>query len=82
MQYRVGTTYINTPLMFGNNQLKEKNISFGFGFPIRKSQTKYDLAFILGERGTLENNLIKERFIRFGLTITYDGIWFVKRKYD
>jgi len=40
------------------------------------------LSVTLGERGTTENNLLKEQFIKFGLSVSYDGIWFVKRKYD
>ena len=28
------------------------------------------------------DNLIKEQFVRLGLSVSYDGIWFVKRKYD
>ncbi|MDC0204168.1 hypothetical protein OAJ65_00060 [Flavobacteriales bacterium] len=82
MQYRLGTTYWNTPLQFDNNQLIEKSISFGIGIPVKRSRTKYNLSVILGERGTTENNLLKEQFIKFGLSVSYDGIWFVKRKYD
>ena len=37
---------------------------------------------VIGERGTLENNLLKEQFIKFGLSISYDSIWFLKRQYD
>ncbi len=82
MQYRLGTAYCNTPLQFDNNQLTEKSISIGVGIPVKRSRTKYDLSVTLGERGTTDNNLIKEQFIRFGLSVSYDGIWFVKRKYD
>lgn len=82
MQYRLGTTYWNTPLQFDNNQLTEKSISLGIGIPVKRSRTKYNLSVTLGERGTTENNLLKEQFIKFGLSIAYDGIWFVKRKYD
>jgi len=82
MQYRLGASYSNTPLQFDGNQLTEKSISFGFGIPVKKSRTKYDLSITLGERGTTENNLLKEQYIKFGLSVSYDGVWFVKRKYD
>jgi hypothetical protein len=82
MQYRLGASYSNTPLQFDGNQLTEKSISFGFGIPVKKSRTQYDVSVILGQRGTTENNLIKEQFVKFGLSVSYDGIWFVKRKYD
>jgi hypothetical protein len=82
IQYRLGAAYSNTPLTLNDTQLKEMSVSFGFGIPVRKSRTKYDVSLTLGERGTTENNLIKEQFIRVGLSVSYDGIWFVKRKYD
>jgi len=82
MQYRLGAAYSNTPLMLNDTQLKEMSISIGFGIPVRKSRTKYDVSLTLGQRGTADNNLIKEQFLRFGLSVSYDGIWFVKRKYD
>ena len=44
--------------------------------------SKYNLFCIVGQRGTTDNNLLKEQFIKLGLTVSYDGIWFVKRKYD
>ena len=82
MQYRLGASYSNTPLQFDSNQLTEKSISFGFGIPVKKSRTRYDVSVILGQRGTTEHNLLKEQYIKFGLSVSYDGIWFVKRKYD
>ncbi|MBT3612305.1 MAG: hypothetical protein HN522_05140 [Flavobacteriales bacterium] len=82
MQYRLGAAYSNTPLTFNDTQLKEMSVSFGFGIPVKKSRTKYDVSLTLGQRGTTDNSLIKEQFIKFGLSVSYDGIWFVKRKYD
>jgi len=82
IDYRLGASYSNTPLMLEGNQLKEMSVSFGFGIPVKKSRTKYDFSCTIGKRGTTEGNLIKEQFARLGLSVTYDGIWFVKRKYD
>ena len=82
MQYRLGGAYSNTPLSLNDTQLKEMSVSFGFGIPVRKSRTKYDVSLTLGQRGTTDNNLIKEQFVKFGLSVSYEGIWFVKRKYD
>ena len=82
IQYRLGAAYTNTPLTLNDTQLNEMSVSFGFGIPVKKSRTKYDISFTLGQRGTTDNNLLKEQFIKFGLSVSYDGIWFVKRKYD
>jgi len=82
MHYRIGVSFKETPLEFGDNQLKELSLSFGLGLPVKKSRTKYDFSCTLGQLGTTEDNLIQEQFIRLALSISYDGIWFVKRKYD
>ena len=82
MQYRLGAAYSNTPLTLNDTKLKEMSVSFGFGIPVKKSRTKYDVSLTLGQRGTTDNSLIKEQFVKFGLSVSYDGIWFVKRKYD
>ena len=82
MDFRIGASYVNTPLQFGVDQLNEVSISFGVGIPVKKSRTKYDFSCVLGRRGTTDNSLIEEQFVRFGLSVSYDGIWFVKRKYD
>ena len=82
MDYRLGGSFSKTPLLFDGNQLQEMSVSFGFGIPVKKSRTKYDFSCTIGKRGTTEGNLIKEQFVRLGLSVSYDGIWFVKRKYD
>ena len=82
MQYRLGVRYSNTPILLNEILINEMSLSFGVGIPIRKSRTKYDASVTIGQRGTKEDNLIREQFIRFGLSISYDGVWFVKRKYD
>jgi long-subunit fatty acid transport protein len=82
MDYRIGASYGNTPLKIDDNHIKEMSLSFGFGIPVKRSRTKYDLSFTIGKRGELKSNLIKEQFVRIGLSVSYEGIWFVKSKYD
>ena len=82
MHYRLGMTYGKTPLHIFGTQLKERSISIGMGIPLKKTRTMYDVSITMGERGTTDNNLIKEQFVLFGLSISYEGIWFVKQKYD
>tara|TARA_Y100001933_G_scaffold139383_1_gene138205 strand:- start:2857 stop:2970 length:114 start_codon:yes stop_codon:yes gene_type:complete len=37
---------------------------------------------MFGRRGTTNDNLIVENFVEIGLSINFDAIWFIKRKYD
>tara|TARA_B100001758_G_scaffold219699_1_gene207948 strand:+ start:72 stop:1079 length:1008 start_codon:yes stop_codon:yes gene_type:complete len=82
IQYRLGMAFYETPLQIKDNQLIEKSITFGIGLPIKRSRTRYDFSVTLAERGTTLNDLLKEQYIKLGLSVSYDGIWFVKRKYD
>ena len=80
--YRLGVSLFTTPLQINNIQLEDKNISFGIGIPMKKNKSTYDLSIVLGQRGTNSNNLLKEQYIRFGFSMSFEGIWFVKQKYN
>ena len=80
--YRVGLALNTTPLQINNTQLEDKSISFGIGIPIKKNKSTYDISLILGQRGTTSNNLLKENYIKIGLSMSFEGIWFVKQKYN
>tara|TARA_B100001057_G_scaffold317138_1_gene317292 strand:- start:1475 stop:2731 length:1257 start_codon:yes stop_codon:yes gene_type:complete len=80
--YRFGLALNTTPLQINNTQLEDKSISFGIGIPIKKNKSTYDISLILGQRGTTSNNLLKENYVKIGLTMSFEGIWFVKQKYN
>lgn len=82
VHYRVGARYNKTYLQIHNNQLDEYGISFGFGLPLKRSKTAINLAFEMGQRGTIENELIKENFGRISLCLSVYERWFLKRKFD
>lgn len=84
ISYRGGVHYNNTyfNLASGETLISDFGISFGLGLPMKRSKTSYNLSVQLGQRGTLENNLIKENYIIFGVSFNIADTWFVKSKYD
>ena len=80
--YRVGANYTNTYLNVDNTQLNQYGITFGFGIPNRRSKTSYNINFEYGQRGTTDNNLIKENYAIISLNLSLSDIWFYKRKYE
>ena len=78
--YRAGFSYSKTPIEFKNQQLDDIGINFGVSLPVRKSKSHLNLAFILGQRGTTSNGLIKERYFRIYAGISINDKWFVRRK--
>jgi hypothetical protein len=86
VKYRFGVAYTNTYLQLNGRQLNDVGLSFGAGFPIRKSQTDMskgilNVTFEIGKRGTTDLNLIKEDYVRFTLGMSIYDFWFRKQKY-
>lgn len=86
MQYRAGFYTYTLPYQVGNEQVSDMGVTVGFGLPfvIQKSLSSINLGFSYGNRGTSNENGLKETYygINFGITIapgTSDR-WFRKSK--
>jgi len=82
INYRLGTYYLKDYLVINNYQIKDFGMSFGAGFPLKRSKTSLNLSFQLGRRGTTDYNLVKERYFNIYLDITLYEMWFMKRKFE
>ena len=87
--YRAGLRYSDSYLELKNTAMKDYAITFGAGFPLRKikfgeiySQSIINVGFEIGQRGTIENQLIRERYFNAFISFTLNDRWFIKRKYD
>jgi len=82
IHYRIGGHYSNTYLQLNGTQLTDFGISFGLGLPLRGSRSIFNIAFEMGQRGTLDNNLIKEKYGILSFSFTLYDFWFVQQKID
>lgn len=94
IRYRFGVSLSNSPLGFIKESVghvlpyEEKSITFGLGLPMKNNANRYNVFVELGQRGTtnyssqVRTNLVKENYIRMGLSITFMGSWFNKKVYD
>ncbi len=82
--YRTGVHFNQNyfQLSTGETAINDFGISFGLGLPMKRSKTSFNLSLELGQRGTLENNLIKENYAIFGISFNLAERWFVKSKID
>ena len=87
--YRAGFRYSDSYLELNNTALKDYAFTFGAGFPLRKikvgeiySQSVINIGFEIGQRGAVENNLIREKYVNAFISFTLNDRWFIKRKYD
>lgn len=90
-QYRAGLNYSKTYLDLRDTEIKDYSFSLGAGLPIRLTQTErrdediktlLHFALVGGQKGTTDNNLLKEQYVRFYVGVTFNERWFQKRKYD
>ena len=80
--YRFGISYYETPYVVNGTQINDFGINFGWSLPVARFST-LDFGFQVGNRGTLDNNLIREDYFRvfFGATFN-DNRWFVRPKFN
>jgi hypothetical protein len=81
IDYRLGFKYDKTFVQVGNNDINQYAVTFGFGFPLprnRSSFYKINLSTEVGNRGTLANNLVRDRYVNIHLGFTLNDKWFQK----
>lgn len=78
---QVGAYYNTGYLMVGDKQINQFGITAGTGGYLKSLM--YNLALDVGQRGTRQNNLIKENYFQITLAISYRDFLASKgRKYD
>lgn len=83
IMYRIGAYNHQTPYVIEGNRVTENAITGGIGLPIGKGNAmSLNLGWSFGQRGTLANDLIRERFVRFHIHMTVNDKWFVRYKVD
>lgn len=83
--YRAGFKYGTYYLNLKNTVLTEIGLSVGVSVKktyAKKPPTIASISLEAGKRGTTENNLIAENYLKFTLGITMADIWFVKPRYE
>lgn len=80
--YRMGLYYDETYLNVNNYQLTAAGFTFGMSMPINRWYNSINWAVDLGQRGSLKNGNVRERYVEFTLNFSLHDIWFRKMKYD
>ncbi len=80
--YRLGGHFNQSHITIGSQRINDYGISFGVGLPLRRTNTSFNVSFELGQRGTTEQNLVKETYGVVSLNLSLSDIWFLKRKYN
>lgn len=82
VRYRAGIHQENSYLKLNNQQIKEIGIGFGVGLPFSRSKSTANLAVEVGQRGTTDYDLVRNKYTKVSLYLNLHDYWFVKRKFD
>jgi hypothetical protein len=86
--YRAGVKFENSGLLIDGDRdgqnfeaLEDFGISFGVGFPVGKQQlSNLNFGFEYGKRGNTDQNLVKENYFNFRMSISLNDKWFQKQQ--
>lgn len=87
VEYRLGFQYDKTYIQMNKQDVKQMAITMGVGLPLasyaRGAFYKANFTAELGQRGSISNGLLQERYINFHLGFTLnDSSWFRRFKFD
>jgi hypothetical protein len=80
MTYRLGVTAEQYPYTPQGSKVNDLGANFGFSIPTGRSSI--DLGFKVGKRGNKTETIIQENYFKIYLGVTFNDIWFIKRKFD
>ena len=88
VKYLFGIKYNSGNLKFKETDVSNLGITFGLSLPVRGAKSPIErystlnIGVELGQRGSFEQDLIRERYVQVNLGFSLVDRWFVKRKYD
>ena len=80
--YRLGAYYDKSYMRLNGQQVEAIGVTFGFSLPIYRWYNSVGVSIDAGQRGSIENNLIRERYIMLILNFNLHDIWFLKHRYN
>lgn len=81
MRFRFGVNYANSYAKVGGVSANTLAVTCGFGFPLRTTKTMLNVNFEYGNIGaTMTSALLKEDYLKIGINLTLNEMWFVKPK--
>jgi hypothetical protein len=76
LRWSAGLYFEQKNLEFNSNRINEFGITLGCGIPLSRNSI-LNSALIYGNRGTVDNGLVKDSFFKLQLSLTLNELWFV-----
>lgn len=82
IRFRIGANYANSYTKVNGASYDEFAITAGMGFPLFNAMTILNFYMEYGHRGSMAGTRFVEQYFKFGLGISLNERWFVKRKFN
>jgi len=79
--YRVGAYYNKEYYQVDGNGINSEGITLGVTLPVFRWYNGVTLGADFGQRGSLKNNLVRERYFKFSIGVNIHDIWFQRHQY-
>lgn len=80
INWRFGGHLTNSELYINKTQVKDYGVNFGVGIPT-KLGAKLNFGIEAGQKGTTENDLVKENYYMINFNINVADRWFIRRRF-
>lgn len=80
--YRGGLYYDQTYMKLNGRQVNSMGVTLGATLPLLRLYNGVGISVDMGQRGSLKNNLVRERYVMFNLSFSLHDLWFIKYRYD
>ena len=80
--YRAGAYHEKSYYMFNGSKVAATGVTFGISFPVFRYFNSVNLGIDIGQRGSLPNNPVRERYFKFNVSFALHDIWFLKPMYE
>jgi hypothetical protein len=82
LSYRLGYNQGTNYIVYDRKEIKQYGVSFGFGMPISRTQSRLDFAVEIGRKGSVDAGQIQENYGRIVIGISAFDHWFMRGKFD
>ncbi|GGE97662.1 aromatic hydrocarbon degradation protein [Flavobacterium limi] len=82
IQYGAGINFDTGYLEIDGKRVNNTAISIGASLPVDNTFSALHISYSYGQKGKIGDGLIKENYHKLSLSLSLDGIWFVKRKIE
>ena len=80
--YRAGAYYDESYYRLDGNKINSVGVTFGVTLPVFKFYNGITLGVDVGQKGSMKNNMVRERYVMFAIGFNIHDIWFHKPKYE